>query len=85
MSRLINSVKISNDIFLDAMDIDEVIDKILELKNQGATIIVYENNQILGIKIEAETDEQQAERFKREHQADLVEFARLKAKLYPEQ
>ena len=65
----------------------------------GCTHISVEPDELYGdtwgvvaIKYELETDEEFENRIslmtddeKRQHQKDLVEFARLKAKLYPEQ
>lgn len=64
---------------------------IKRLQKNGAEKVLLMEYGILGIKYELESDEEYSERIKlfethkqREHQKDLVEYARLKAKLFPE-
>ena len=78
--------------------IDNAINELQRLKDLGCTVIMMKyqdfNDRYLldGIQYRPESDDEYNERVqayeeqkKREHQNNLVEFARLKAKLYPEQ
>lgn len=94
MERQLVKVDVGSILLLDEVEIDEAINHLIDLKSQGATHIDNDSDYcgFIGMKYEIESDEVYNQRVqlyendkKREHEKDLVEFARLKAKLFPEQ
>ena len=83
---------------LHMLDIDSAIEELKKLKDLGCTYVAIARNEqneheisVMGCKEVEEDDNDYNERVqayeekkKREHEKDLVEYARIKSKLFPE-